>query len=220
MLGRDIDIPFPENLGDPMNAQPAAVRFQDLFLVLSQCVDLGLLSITAAFRSARHLKKIFGSGFEMIRISQCESPRSVSGRTLNTVRAPRAPFDMKSLFLPSRTVSLGRVLAMPNRSESLPTTTQLFLVSPTESAEALEACNFQMRELLAQARRGSSPWVWIRSVKILRLARKSVSASDVLPCPFNTIPRFFNPSYDRYSLVGCSLRVFGGSLDIPYGDYT
>jgi hypothetical protein len=50
-----------------------AVRLQDLFLILSQCVDLGLLSITAAFRAARDLKKILGSGFEMIRISQCES---------------------------------------------------------------------------------------------------------------------------------------------------
>jgi hypothetical protein len=51
------------------------VRLQDLFLILSQCVDLGLLAITAAFRAARDLKKIFGSGFEMVRISQCESPR-------------------------------------------------------------------------------------------------------------------------------------------------
>jgi hypothetical protein len=32
MLGRDINIPFPEDLGDPMNADPAPVRFQDLFL--------------------------------------------------------------------------------------------------------------------------------------------------------------------------------------------
>jgi len=52
-----------------------AVRLQDLFLILSQCVDLGLLSITAAFRAARHLKKILGSGFEMIRIRQCELAR-------------------------------------------------------------------------------------------------------------------------------------------------
>jgi hypothetical protein len=52
-----------------------AVRLQDLFLILSQSVDLGLLSITAAFRTARDLKKILGSGFEIIRISQCESPR-------------------------------------------------------------------------------------------------------------------------------------------------
>ena len=52
------------------------MRFQDLFLIPSQCVDLGLLSITATFRTARDLKKkILGSGFEMIRISQCESPR-------------------------------------------------------------------------------------------------------------------------------------------------
>ena len=51
------------------------MRFQDLFLILSQCVDLGLLSITATFRTARDLKKILGSRFEMSRISQCESPR-------------------------------------------------------------------------------------------------------------------------------------------------
>jgi hypothetical protein len=54
-----------------------AVRLQDLFLILSQCVDLRLLTIAAAFGAARDLKKILGSGFEMIRIrvSQCESPR-------------------------------------------------------------------------------------------------------------------------------------------------
>jgi hypothetical protein len=46
-----------------------AVRLQDLFLILSQCVDLGLLSITAAFSAARDLKEILGSGFEMIRIN-------------------------------------------------------------------------------------------------------------------------------------------------------
>jgi hypothetical protein len=54
-----------------------AVRLQDLFLILSQCIDLGLLSITAAFRAAGHLEKILGSGFEMIRISQCKSARVV-----------------------------------------------------------------------------------------------------------------------------------------------
>jgi hypothetical protein len=51
------------------------VRLQDLFLLLSQGVDLGLPAITAAFRAAGDLKKILGSGFEMIRISQRESPR-------------------------------------------------------------------------------------------------------------------------------------------------
>jgi len=71
----DVHTPFPENLRDAMDAQSAAVRLQDLFLILSQCIDLGLLSITAAFRAAGDLKKILGSGFEMIRISQCESPR-------------------------------------------------------------------------------------------------------------------------------------------------
>jgi hypothetical protein len=58
------------------------VRLQDLFPILSQCVDLGLLAITAAFRAAGDLKEIFGSGFEMIRISQCESPR-VCGFMIN-----------------------------------------------------------------------------------------------------------------------------------------
>jgi hypothetical protein len=85
------------------------MRLQDLFLILSQCVDLGLLSITAAFRASRDnvlrsrprrrsrprirppqsvapsgiaptyrvgdLEEILGSGFEMIWISQGESPR-------------------------------------------------------------------------------------------------------------------------------------------------
>jgi hypothetical protein len=32
MLGGDIDIPFPENLRDPVNADSAPVRLQDLFL--------------------------------------------------------------------------------------------------------------------------------------------------------------------------------------------
>ena len=72
---RDVNAPFPENLRDPVDAEPTAMRLQDLFLVLSQRVDLGLLSITAAFGAVRDLKKILGSGFEMIRISQCESPR-------------------------------------------------------------------------------------------------------------------------------------------------
>jgi hypothetical protein len=70
----DVNTPFPENLCDSVDAQPAAVSFQDLFLILSQGVDLRPLSITAALRAARDLKKILGSGFEMIRISQCESP--------------------------------------------------------------------------------------------------------------------------------------------------
>jgi hypothetical protein len=71
----NVDTPFPENLRDPMHAETATMRLQDLFLILPQCVDLGLLAITAAFRAAGDLKKILGSGFEMIRISQCESPR-------------------------------------------------------------------------------------------------------------------------------------------------
>ena len=60
-------------------ASGLAVRLQDLFLILSQGVDLGLLSITTPFRAARDLKKILGSGFEMIRVSQCKSPRVLGG---------------------------------------------------------------------------------------------------------------------------------------------
>jgi hypothetical protein len=79
MGNRDVNAPFPENLRDPVHAKTATMRLQDLFLILSEGVDLGLLSITAAFRAARDFEKILGSGFEMIRISQCESPRSFSG---------------------------------------------------------------------------------------------------------------------------------------------
>jgi hypothetical protein len=64
------------------------MRFQDLFLILSQCVDLGLLSIAPAFRAARHLKKIFGGGFEMIRVSQCD----VTGLIRQPNREPGASY--------------------------------------------------------------------------------------------------------------------------------
>ena len=36
ILPADVDIPFPENLRDPVDTHPAAVSFQDLFLILSQ----------------------------------------------------------------------------------------------------------------------------------------------------------------------------------------
>jgi hypothetical protein len=75
MGNRDVHAPFPENLRDPMDAEAATMRFQDLFFVLPQGVDLRLLPVTAALGSARDLKKILGSGFEMIRISQCELER-------------------------------------------------------------------------------------------------------------------------------------------------
>jgi hypothetical protein len=58
MGNRDVNAPFPENLRDPMDAETATMRFQDLVLVLPQSVDLGLLPITAAFGAARNLKKI------------------------------------------------------------------------------------------------------------------------------------------------------------------
>jgi hypothetical protein len=44
----NVNTPFPENLGDSMDAEPTTVSFQDLFLILSQRVDLGLLSVTDA----------------------------------------------------------------------------------------------------------------------------------------------------------------------------
>jgi hypothetical protein len=47
--------PFPEDLRDPVDAETATVRPQDLFFILSQRVDLGLLSIASAFRASRDL---------------------------------------------------------------------------------------------------------------------------------------------------------------------
>jgi len=77
MLGGNVDLPFPENLRDPMNADAAVVGFQDLVFTFSQRLDLGRFAEAAAFRAARDLDKISGSGFEeiRIRISQSESPR-------------------------------------------------------------------------------------------------------------------------------------------------
>ena len=77
MLRGDIDIPFPENLGDPVNADPASMRFQDLVLAFPQSVDLGRFAVPAAFRAARELDQISGSGFENvgIKVCQCKSPR-------------------------------------------------------------------------------------------------------------------------------------------------
>jgi hypothetical protein len=74
MGNRKVDTAFPENLRDPVDPQAATKRLQDLFLILSQCLDRGLLSITAAVRAARDFEKILSSGFERIRLSQCESP--------------------------------------------------------------------------------------------------------------------------------------------------
>jgi hypothetical protein len=77
MLGGNIHIPFPENLSDPMDADPAPVRFQDLFLAFPQGINLGRLTVTAVFGAARNLDQISSSGFENIgiRISQCGSAR-------------------------------------------------------------------------------------------------------------------------------------------------
>jgi len=49
----DVNAPLPENLRDPVHAKPAAMRFQDLFPILSQRVDLRLLSIATAFGASR-----------------------------------------------------------------------------------------------------------------------------------------------------------------------
>ena len=47
--------PIPSPLTSHGRASGLAVRLQDLFLILSECVDLGLLSITAPFRATRDL---------------------------------------------------------------------------------------------------------------------------------------------------------------------
>ncbi|MBV8481385.1 MAG: hypothetical protein JO077_00795 [Verrucomicrobia bacterium] len=77
MLGGNINLPFPENLRDPVNADAAVVGFQDLVFAFSQRLDLGRFAEAAAFRAARDLDRISGSRFEKIRIgiSQDESPR-------------------------------------------------------------------------------------------------------------------------------------------------
>ena len=63
--------------------------------------------------------------------------------------------DMKSLFLPvALLVSGGSYYAEPFRIVAYGNS--IISVSPTESAEALEACNFPLHELLAQARRTHS----------------------------------------------------------------
>jgi len=69
----NVNATFSENLRDPMDAETATMRFQDLFLVLPQRFNLGLFTVATPVRIARDLKKILGSGFEMIRISQWES---------------------------------------------------------------------------------------------------------------------------------------------------
>src|SRR3981081_1728909 len=71
---RDFDITLRENLGDAMDGQPVAVRFQDLFFALPQRVDLRLFAVAAApFRAASDLKKISSSRFEGFRISHWQN---------------------------------------------------------------------------------------------------------------------------------------------------
>jgi hypothetical protein len=38
-----------------MDAEPTAMRFEDLFLILSQGIDLGLLTVASDFRASRDL---------------------------------------------------------------------------------------------------------------------------------------------------------------------
>jgi hypothetical protein len=57
----NLNAPFPENLSDPMHAETATMRFQNLVLALSQRINLRLLAVAAAFRAAGDLKKILGT---------------------------------------------------------------------------------------------------------------------------------------------------------------
>jgi hypothetical protein len=67
-------------------ASGLAMRLQDLFLILSQRIDLGLLSVAAAFRAARDFEKILGSGFEIIRIRIVNANHRAFFRVLPTNR--------------------------------------------------------------------------------------------------------------------------------------
>jgi hypothetical protein len=69
MLGGDVDISFPKNLGDPMNAEAVSVSFQDLALAFSQRVNFGLLAVAAAGRAASNLQKIRGRRFVAKRVA-------------------------------------------------------------------------------------------------------------------------------------------------------
>jgi hypothetical protein len=57
MGNRDVHAPCPENLGDPMHGEPTTMGFQDLFLILSQCVDLGLNPTTLGIFQQRYVKR-------------------------------------------------------------------------------------------------------------------------------------------------------------------
>ena len=64
---RDVDVAFPENFRDPVDVEAASVGFENLSLLFSQGVHVRLFAVTAAFRAARDLQEIFGSGFEIVR---------------------------------------------------------------------------------------------------------------------------------------------------------
>ena len=75
MEHRDVNTALPENLRDRMDAGRLSGAPPRSRPYTAQSVDLGLLAVAAAFRAAGDLKKILGSGFEMIRISQGKSAR-------------------------------------------------------------------------------------------------------------------------------------------------
>ena len=60
MLGGDIDIPFPENLRDPMNANSALVGFEALFLAFSPRASR-LAFRTRHRRHPRHRKRLLAA---------------------------------------------------------------------------------------------------------------------------------------------------------------
>ena len=64
----NVDAAVPENFCDPVDVQPMAMRFEDLWLISSQGVHLRLFAVTAAFGAAGNLQKVFRSRFEIIRI--------------------------------------------------------------------------------------------------------------------------------------------------------
>jgi len=90
---RDVDVAFPENFRDPVDVEAASVGFENLSLLFSQGVHVRLFAVTAAFRAARDLQEIFGSGFEIVRfrVSQCKirALRPHAGTFPSAISPPR-----------------------------------------------------------------------------------------------------------------------------------
>ena len=74
----DVDAAFSENFCDPVDIQPMAMGFEDLWLVLSQCVHLRLLAVTAAFRAARDLDQISGNDLSILGSGSVNAKRRVT----------------------------------------------------------------------------------------------------------------------------------------------